>query len=98
MLVPVRIRLMGSNEQSQPAYTLDATENGVRVAGFYGDIKIEDIVEIQHRHNKGLFRVVWVQMPPNSSEKHFGAQCVFDNNIWNESFPEQPDEIEDQDL
>jgi len=89
---------MGSNEQSQPAYTLDATENGVRVAGFYGDIKIEDIVEIQHRHNKGLFRVVWVQMPPNSSEKHFGAQCVFDNNICDESFPEQPDEIEDQDL
>jgi len=97
MVAPIRVRLAGSNQLSQPAHTLDATESGVRFAGFRGELNPEDIIEIQHRHERGLFRVVWIRVPDKSSEKHVGAQCVeFDKNIWGEEFPNQTDEYEEK--
>jgi hypothetical protein len=99
MVVPVRVRLVGSNEPLQTAYTLDATEKGVKLAGYKGDLKIEDIIEVQRRHQRAMFRVIWIQSLPNSSEKHLGAACVEpDKNIWDEEFPKQPDEYEDEEL
>ena len=92
MLVPVRVRLAGNEQAAQPAYTLDATERGVKLAGVRADVKVEDIIEIQYRHERALFRIVWVHVPPNSSEKRLGAECVEDKNIWGEEFPQHPDE------
>jgi hypothetical protein len=98
MVVPVRVRLVGSNGPSQTAHTLDATESGVKLGGFRGEVNVEDIIEIQYHHRRGLFRVVWIQTP-NTSEKHLGAACVeIDKNIWDEEFPEHPDEYEEQEL
>lgn len=97
MVVPIRVRLAGSDEASQPAHTLDATESGVRFAGFRGELNVGEIVEIQHRHERSLFRVVWIQSPNGFSEKHVGAECVFDANIWGDEFPHESDEYEQND-
>ena len=96
MVVPIRVRLAGNDQASEPAHTLDATESGVRFAGFRGELNIADIIEIQHRHQRGLFRVVWIRVLEESSEKHVGVECVeIDKNIWGEEFPQVRDEYEE---
>jgi len=96
MVVPVRVRLAGTKAQPLIAHTLDATERGVKLAGFHGDVKVADIIEIQHRRESALFRVVWVHALQNSDEKHLGAECVDDTNIWGTDFPAQADEYEEK--
>ena len=96
MVVPIRVKLAGSADAPQPAYTLDATERGVRFAGFRGDVGVSDVVEIQYRLERTLFRVVWVRVQENSSEKLIGAENVFDTNIWGEDFPQVRDEYEEE--
>lgn len=96
MVVPIRVRLAGSDQPSQPAHTIDAIESGVRFAGFRGGLNREDIIEIQYRHQRGLFRVVWIRAKKKPSEKHVGAERVeFGKNIWGEEFPHQTDEYEE---
>jgi len=97
MVVPIGVRLVGSDQESELAHTLDATERGVRFGGFRGDLNEGDIIEIQHRFERSLFRVVWIRVPENSSEKHVGAECVFDINIWGDEFPQEIDEYEESD-
>ena len=96
MVVPVRVRLAGSQQPPAPAHTLDATERGVRFSGFRGDLSVGDIVEIQYHRERALFRVVWVQAQASSPEKQVGAECVFDTNIWGDEFPPEPDEYEEK--
>ncbi len=71
MVVPVRVRLAGINpaQVSPPAHTLDATENGVKLAGFRGEVSLGDVIEIQHRHARALFRVVWIRLLENSKAR-----------------------------
>jgi hypothetical protein len=52
MVVPVRVRLAGAKSSFLPAHTLDATENSARLAGIRADVKIDDIIEVQHRPPK----------------------------------------------
>src|SRR2546427_762237 len=95
MVVPVRLRLMGAglSQTSQLAHTLDANENGVKLAGFQGDLNVGDVIEIQHRHERAMFRVVWIRLVRKSSEKHIGAECVeAGKNIWGEGFSHETDE------
>lgn len=98
MVVPIRVRLAGTEDASQPAHTLDATERGVRFVGFRGELNPGDIIEIQHWHERSLFRVVWVHSLEGSAEKHVGAECVFDANIWGDEFPHESDEYEQSDF
>jgi hypothetical protein len=99
MVVPVRVRMAGvPGAPMRSAYTLDATERGVRIAGLRGDVNVGDILEIQHRHERALFRVIWIHSLEKSSEKHLGAECVEpDTNIWDTEFPQQTDEYEERD-
>jgi hypothetical protein len=100
MVVPVRVRLAGagSSQPTQVAHTLDANENGVRLAGFRGDVNVGDVIEIQHRRERAMFRVVWIRLLEKSLEKHIGAECVEpDKNIWGQEFPRQTDEYEQRD-
>jgi hypothetical protein len=99
MVVPVRVRLVGTDsaQVSQPAHTLDATESGVKLGGLRGELKVGEVIEIQHRHARALFRIVWVHFLEKSSEKHVGAECVEPGkNIWGEEFPHEADEYEEQ--
>jgi hypothetical protein len=97
MVVPIRVRLAGTDQAPEVAHTLDATESGVRFAGFRGQLNVGDVIQIQHRHERALFRVIWVRALENSSEKHVGAECVLDANIWGDEFPQEPDEYEEND-
>lgn len=98
MVVPVRVRLPGSGQaqKAEMAYTLDATEWGVRLAGLRCDVKVGDKIEINYRHERAFFRVVWVNRLANSSELHVGAESVDrDKNIWGTEFPLRADEYEE---
>lgn len=97
MVAPVRVRLAGSPQnQLQVVHTLDASEAGVKLAGLRGEIKVGDVLEIQYRHGRAMFRVVRVQVL-SPSETHVGAECVErDKNIWGADFPQQPDEYEEK--
>jgi hypothetical protein len=99
MVVPVRIRLVGASHQniSQVAHTLDATETGVKLGGLQGDLRAGDVIEIQYRRERAMFRVVWIQSIEKSSEKHIGAECIeADKNIWGTEFPQHADEYEEK--
>jgi hypothetical protein len=98
MVVPVRVRLAGNNTRQAPqlAHTLDANESGVKLVGFRGDLNVGDVIEIQHRHERAMFRVVWIRLQEKCLEKHIGAECVEpDKNIWGQEFPHQTDEYEE---
>ncbi len=76
MVVPVRVRLAGAKDsQFQLAHTLDATENGVRLAGFEADANVGDAIELQYRRERAMFRVVWIRGFEKSSEKQLGAEA-----------------------
>jgi len=97
MVVPIRVRLVTADSaqtESQLTYTLDANERGIKFAGFKGELTLGDIIEVQHRHQRTLFRVVWCRLQKNSSEKQVGAECIFAKNIWGEEFPHQTDDYE----
>ena len=96
MVAPVRVRLAGSppSQPVQVVHTLDATETGVRLAGLRGELKAGDVIEVQYRHGRAMFRVVWVHVL-SPSEMHVGAECVErDKNIWGADFPDLADEYE----
>jgi hypothetical protein len=99
MVVPVRIRFVAVNHESasQVAHTLDASETGVRLGGFRGDVSLGDVIEIQYRRERGMFRVVWTKALEKSSEKHVGAECVEPGrNMWGTDFPHHADEYEEK--
>ena len=99
MVAPVRVRVVGLDNQraSQVAHTLDASESGVKLAGFRGDVNVEDVIEIQYRRERAMFRVVWIHPVENYTEKHIGAECIEpDKNIWGTTFPRQRDEYEEK--
>lgn len=100
MVVPVRVRLAGTQiPQSFLAHTLDATECGARLAGAQLDFGIGEIVEVQHRHERALFRVIWVNAIEGSAEKFMGIECVEpDQNIWGMDFTRKVDEYEEREF
>jgi hypothetical protein len=58
-VVPLRLWIAGS-EESHLAHTLDISEHGVQLGGFRGELKVGDKFEIQYRHKRAQFRVVWI--------------------------------------
>ena len=97
MVTPVRVRIAGAKPgKSHPAFTLDATDFGIKLGGIREEFKVGDIIEVQYRHERAMFRVIWVKSLEKSSEKHVGAECVEPGrNIWPVDFPAQPDEFEE---
>ena len=95
-VVPVRLRIAGCQE-SHLAHTLNATNHGVRLGGYRGEIKVGDEFVIQYRNMQAQFRVVWIAAHDESSEKQIGAECLEPGkHLWAERFPEQPDEHEEK--
>jgi hypothetical protein len=97
MVVPVRIRLLDDSRsrKAEVGYTLDATDCGVKLAGLKSELKVDDQIEIQYRHERASFRVVWVRKLQNSSDYQVGAQSIDrDKNIWGIDFPRKTDEYE----
>jgi hypothetical protein len=58
MVVPVRVRVMGVGRSNATlvAHTLDATESGVKLGGLRGDLNVGDVIEIQHRRERAMYK------------------------------------------
>jgi hypothetical protein len=100
MVAPVRLWITGTsgNQESHLAHTLDVNDHGVRLAGFGCELKPEDMIELQYRHKRARFRVLWTSTPEGSREKRLGAECVEpQKDIWGVEFPEKVDEYEEKD-
>lgn len=95
-VVPVRLRITGDQE-SHLAHTLNATNSGVRLGGYRGEIKVGDEFVIQYRHAHARFRVIWIAALDEASEKQVGAECLEPGkHLWGERFPEQADEYDEK--
>ena len=95
MVLPVRVRLPGASARDfKVAYTLDATDRGVRLAGLEGEVKVDDVIEIHNRTKRALFRIVWIKHSDKASERQIGAVCVEEKNIWSVDFPADAQENE----
>ena len=99
MVAPVRFWITGTdgNQESHLAHTLDVTDHGIRLVGFRCELKPDDMIELQYRHKRARFRVLWTSTP-KSPEKQLGAECVEpEKDIWGVEFPEKGDEYEEKD-
>jgi hypothetical protein len=100
MVAPVRVKVAGNGRahKMEMAYTLDASERGVRLAGLKCEPNVGDQIEIQYRHERAWVRVVWVRRLENSSDVQLGAECVEqDKNIWGTAFEQRSDEYQEKD-
>jgi hypothetical protein len=100
MVAPLRFRIIGKggNQETDLAHTLDVSNHGVRLAGFRCDLKAGDVIELQYRHKRARFRVVWIAIPEGLRERHLGAECVEpEKDIWGVELSEKPDEYEEKD-
>ena len=96
-VVLVRVWVAG-NKESHLAHTLDISNDGVKLGGCRGEMKVGDKIEIQYHHNQARFRIAWIVAHEGSSEKQVGAECLEPGkNVWGTQFHEQVDEYEEQD-
>lgn len=99
MVVPVRMWVTGTSgsQESHLAHTLDASDYGVKLAGFHGQLKVGEVIEIQYRQKRARFRVVWIRSLDNSPEKQLGAECIEPKkNIWTVEFADETDEYQEK--
>ena len=97
MVVPVRLWTKTANglPESHLAHALDVSDHGVQLGGFTGTLGMDEFVEIQYRHKRARFRVVWIRTREGSYEKQVGAECTEpDKRIWSIEFPETMDQYD----
>jgi hypothetical protein len=96
MVVPVRLWVKDARglHQSHLAHTLDVSDHGVHLGGFNGELENDELIEIQYRHKKARFRIVWIKNREGSREKEVGAECVEpDKRMWGVDFPDVMDQF-----
>jgi len=95
-VVPVRVFIAGS-KVGHLAHTLDISNDGVKLGGCLGEMKVGDKIEIQYHHNQAQFRIAWIVAHKGSSEKQVGAECLEPGKqVWGARFPQQADEYEEK--
>ena len=63
MVLPVRLYLEGGTDRSHEtfAHTVDISPVGAQLGGFRISLQPGEVVILQHKHNKGRFRVIWTK-------------------------------------
>lgn len=100
MVAPVKMWIAGKSgaQESHLAHTLDISAHGVRLAGFQCELKPEALIEVQYRHKRARFRVLWIITAAGSREKRLGAECLEpEKDIWGAELPNVIDEYEEKD-
>jgi hypothetical protein len=100
MVAPVKMWIAGKSgaQESHLAHTLDISAHGVRLAGFQCELKPEALIEVQYRHKRARFRVLWIITAAGSREKRLGAECLEpQKDIWGAELPNVIDEYEEKD-
>jgi hypothetical protein len=94
MVLPLRLCLEGTNDREATfAHTIDISPVGAQLGGLHTSLQPGEVVILQHRHNKGRFRVVWSkQVGPEelragvesvAIEKAVGTEI----NVWGLELP-----------
>ncbi len=95
-VIPVRVWAAGSKD-NHLAHTLDVSNEGVKLGGYRGEIKVGDEIVVQYHQTHAQFRVTWITACEGSSEKQIGAECLEPGkHLWGAPFPQQADEYEEQ--
>jgi regulation of enolase protein 1 (concanavalin A-like superfamily) len=68
------------------------SDHGARIGGFNGTLNSGQLIEVQYRHKRARFRVVWIKTLDGSQEKQVGVECVEpEKRLWGVEFPEVMD-------
>ncbi len=85
MVLPVRITGKDAEGNSfvEMAHTLDLTQTGARIGGMRHRVSSGEIVEIQCRHLRARFRVVWAGNASAGGEEQVGVEAIeAEKDIW----------------
>jgi Stage II sporulation protein E (SpoIIE) len=88
--VPVEVCRLSTPETFWPAYTVDVSSLGARLAGLGERVKTGEVLEIRCDQRKAVFRVVWVGLPGTRIEGQTGVECLSPEiNIWDLDWSER---------
>jgi hypothetical protein len=78
IIVPVRVFRTDASGRSMVglAHSVDTSSGGLCLAGFHNIAAEGDVLEVQYRHIKARYRVVWVQPGTLKHELQMGLQCL----------------------
>jgi len=94
MVLPLRLCLEGTDDREATfAHTIDISPVGAQLGGLHTSLQPGAVVILQHRHNKGRFRVIWSkQVGPE--ERRAGVESVAiekavgtEINVWGLELP-----------
>jgi hypothetical protein len=94
MVLPLRLCLEGTDDREATfAHTIDISPVGAQLGGLHTSLQPGEVVILQHRHNKGRFRVIWSkQVGP--AELRAGVESVAiekavgtEINVWGLELP-----------
>jgi len=82
--LPVKICRSPSEKKFHPAYTLDVSRQGARLAGLTEPVRLDEVLQIQCGRHSAPFRVIWIGSAHTSIEGQAGVECLApEANIWN---------------
>jgi hypothetical protein len=66
------------------AHTLDVSVDGAKIGGISSPVELGDVIEIQYRHRRASFRIIWIKSPNVGARVlHAGVSCTVEGkNIW----------------
>jgi len=94
MVLPLRLCLEGAEDrEAMFAHTIDISPVGAQLGGLHTSLQPGEVVILQHRHNRGRFRVIWSkQVGP--AERRAGVESVAieksvgaEINVWGLELP-----------
>jgi hypothetical protein len=91
--LPVQVCRPSAAAPLWPAYTVDISRLGARLAGLAEPVKIGDILEVRCAGRRAVFRVVWIGLPGAPAAGHIGVESLTPEiNIWDLDFSERTDD------
>jgi hypothetical protein len=75
--VEVPVRIFGTDREgkifSENVTTVDASQNGARLAGVKAQLQLDEIIGVTYGRNKVHFRVKWAGGPGTAAEGQIGV-------------------------
>ena len=96
VVLPVQVRWpQNASSFAQPAYTIDVSQRGARLAGVQGVDDSGLLITIRRRLSEAQFRVVWVGKVPGPQQGQIGVECVDAGKvIWDVDFRKVREDFE----
>lgn len=87
MVAPIRV--WGSDSTGKIfnvlAHTLDVSTTGARIGGVKVSLGVGDVITVQYKQQKGLYKVIWVGRPGDKTQDQIGVALLEpERQIWAE--------------